>query len=166
MMPNTASHALFDPTTVFGSDKTTQADIFKEVSDTLLEMQYVKPEFLKNLSEREKNYPTGIDMSVVNPDYPNVAIPHTEGEFVNVRMVVPIKLTHPVDFGNMIDPSEHFKVSFLFMILNNDPEGQANVLAEIMGFLTTTPAADLENFFGETNRAAIYSFLNTYFNQQ
>jgi PTS system galactitol-specific IIA component len=52
------------------------------------------------------------------------------------------------------------------MILNNDPDGQANVLSEIMGFLTTTPAEDLQNFLGETNRAAIYSFLNTYFNQE
>jgi PTS system galactitol-specific IIA component len=164
-MPNTTSNTLFDPTAVFVSEQTTQEGVFKEVSDKLLEKKYVKPEFLKNLAEREKNYPTGIDMSVVNPDYPNIAIPHTEGNFVNVRMIVPIKLTHPVEFGNMIDPSQHFKVSFLFMILNNDPDGQANVLSEIMGFLTTTPAEDLENFLGESNRAAIYSFLNTYFNQ-
>ncbi|WP_125570527.1 PTS sugar transporter subunit IIA [Lacticaseibacillus songhuajiangensis] len=164
-MPNTTSNTLFDPTAVFVSEQTTQEGVFKEVSDKLLEMKYVKPEFLKNLAEREKNYPTGIDMSVVNPDYPNIAIPHTEGNFVNVRMIVPIKLAHPVEFGNMIDPSQHFQVSFLFMILNNDPDGQANVLSEIMGFLTTTPAEDLQNFLGETNKAAIYSFLNTYFNQ-
>lgn len=164
-MPNTASHTLFDPTAVFVSDKTTQEEVFKEISDKLLEKGYVKPAFLENLSERERNYPTGIDMKVVNPDYPNVAIPHTEGDFVNTRIIVPIKLTNPMEFGNMIDPSERFPVSFLFMILNNDPEGQANVLSEIMGFLTTTPAEDLEHFFGETNRAAIYSFLNTYFEQ-
>ena len=165
-MPDTVSKTLFDPTAVFVTEQTTQAAIFQEVADKLVEKQYVKPEFLVNLSEREKNYPTGIDMSVVNPDYPNVAIPHTEGEFVNVRLVVPIKLVHPVEFHNMIDPIDKFDVSFLFMILNNDPDGQANVLAEIMGFLTTTPAEDLENLFGETNRAAIYSFLNTFFTQE
>lgn len=164
-MPDTASKTLFDPTTVFVTKQTTQEAIFKEVSDKLLEKKYVKPEFLVNLSEREKNYPTGIDMSVVNPDYPNVAIPHTEGNFVNVRLIVPIKLVTPVEFGNMIEPADKFKVSFLFMILNNDPDGQANVLSKIMGFLTTTPAEDLEHFFNETNRAAIYSFLNTYFKQ-
>lgn len=165
-MPDTASKTLFDPTAVFVSEQTTQAAVFQEVADKLVAKQYVKPEFLANLSEREQNYPTGIDMSVVNPDYPNIAIPHTEGNFVNVRLIVPIKLVHPIEFHNMIDPSDSFPVSFLFMILNNDPDGQANVLSEIMGFLTTTPAEDLQHFLGETNRAAIYSFLNTYFNQE
>lgn len=165
-MPDVANKTLFDPTAVFVTEQTTQEGIFKEVSDQLLAKQYVKPEFLKNLWEREQNYPTGIDMSVVNPDFPNVAIPHTEGNFVNVRLVVPIKLIKPVDFGNMIEPADKFPVSFLFMILNNDPDGQANVLSEIMGFLTSTPAEDLEYFFNETNRAAIYSFLNTFFNQE
>ena len=35
---------------------------------------------------------------------PNVAIPHTEGEFVNARLIVPIALKHPIKFQNMIEP--------------------------------------------------------------
>ena len=33
---------------------------------------HVTADFLKNLNEREDKYPTGIDLSVVSPEYPNV----------------------------------------------------------------------------------------------
>ncbi|MBW4803699.1 PTS sugar transporter subunit IIA [Loigolactobacillus coryniformis] len=158
-MTNTTQESLFSPEAVYISDATTQEALFKEVATNLLAQDFVKPDFLKNLSERERNYPTGVDMSVVSADYPNIAIPHTEGEFVNVRKIVPIKLLKPVDFGNMIDPEQKFSVSFLFMILNNDPEGQANVLAQIMDFLTTTNHNQLLTFFKSSDTNAIYQFL-------
>ena len=53
----------------------------------------------------------------------------------------------PVSFNNMINPAESFQVSFLFMILNNDPEAQANILSDIMGFISTAdPESDYLNF--------------------
>lgn len=114
-------------------------------------------------NEGEDKYPTGIDLSVVSPEYPNVAIPHTESEFVKERKVVPIKLKHPIAFNNMIDPSQEFEVSFLFMILNDDPEGQSNVLAQIMDFINKTPQNQLMTFFKSTSEDAIYSFLKSKF---
>ncbi|KMO50777.1 PTS sugar transporter subunit IIA, partial [Lacticaseibacillus rhamnosus] len=107
-MADTIEQDLFDSSLVFIEDGTDQDTIFKQVSDKLVALGAVKPDFYQHLSEREKAYPTGIDMSVVNPDYPNVAIPHTEGEFVNVRKVVPIRLKQPVEFANMIDPNQKF----------------------------------------------------------
>lgn len=80
--------------------------------------------FLCNLKERENNYPTGIDITPISTELANVAIPHTEGEFVNARLIVPVKLTQEVTFKNMILPDEELSVKFLFMILNNDPEGR------------------------------------------
>lgn len=164
-MPNTTQESLFSPEAIYISDATTQGTLFKEVATNLLAQDFVKSDFLKNLSERERNYPTGVDMSVVSADYPNIAIPHTEGEFVNVRKIVPIKLLKPVSFGNMIDPEQKFPVSFLFMILNNDPEGQANVLAQIMDFLTTTNHNQLLTFFKSSDTNAIYQFLSNNFNK-
>ncbi|KLI75093.1 PTS sugar transporter subunit IIA [Lacticaseibacillus zeae] len=150
---------LFDSKLVFVEDGDNQDTIFKQVSDRLLAAGAVKSDFYQHLSEREKSYPTGIDMSVVNPAYPNVAIPHTEGEFVNVRKVVPIRLEKPIEFANMIAPDQKLQVSFLFMILNNDPEGQANVLAQIMDFLTTSSAETLKSLFQAEDPATIYKIL-------
>ncbi|KRM97208.1 PTS system iia component [Loigolactobacillus rennini DSM 20253] len=164
-MTSTTQDSLFSPEAVYISSATSQDELFSEIAAKLLARDFVKPAFLDNLMQREKDYPTGVDMSVVSADYPNIAIPHTEGEFVNVRKIVPIKLLTPIDFGNMIDPSQKFPVSFLFMILNNDPEGQANVLAQIMDFLTTTNHNQLLAFFKSKDTNAVYQFLNSNFNK-
>ncbi len=41
------------------------------------------------------------------------AIPHTEGEFVNARLIVPVGLKHPIKFKNMVNPSQELEVKFL-----------------------------------------------------
>lgn len=76
----------------------------------------VKPDFYQHLSEREMPYPTGIAKRVVNPAYPNVAIPHTVREFVNVRMLVPIRQQQPVAFANKLAPNQCFNERFLFKL--------------------------------------------------
>lgn len=133
---NSIDVSLFDSDIVYVSKANSRREVFKEVSDDLFKRGYVKESFLDNLNTREDAYPTGVDMTPVSTDYPNVAIPHTEANFVYKRKIVPVKLENPIQFHNMIDPSQKIEVEFLFMILNNDPEGQANVLAEIMDFLT------------------------------
>lgn len=159
------SHELFHPDAVFVTNQTSQAAIFQEVAAQLRQLKAVKPGFAQALLAREHDYPTGIDLSVLNSDYPNVAVPHTEAEFVNTRMIVPIKLMHPVMFGNMIDPSVQLPVSYLFMLLNDELDSQTNILAQVMDLITTTPTKQLTAFFNETNRATIYSLLSTYFSQ-
>ena len=94
-----------------------------------------------------------------------MAIPHTEGEFVNTRMIVPIELTHPIKFNNMIEPDKELDVKFLFMILNNDPEGQANILAQIMDFLNSTPVDQLTKLFNLKSTDEIYEFMAEHFKQ-
>ena len=121
--------SLFDENAIFISKSTQKEDVIKEISDKLLKMGFVKEKFLENVLAREKDYPTGIDLSVVDPELPNIAIPHTEAEFVNY-----------------------------------DPEGQSNILAQIMNFVTTTPPNDLKTFFKSTDTGAIYNFLNKKFN--
>lgn len=154
---------LFVVKDTFVSDQKNKEDVFKEVFSKLSAEGLVKPEFLENLLLREKNFPTGIDLSVVDPDLPNVAIPHTEGKFVNVCQVIPIKCKNPITFYNMIEPQKKIEVSFLFMILNNDPEGQSNILAEIMDFLTTTSKNSLKAFFKADEDIVIFNFLNNNF---
>lgn len=164
-MKTKKNQMLFAKKDIFISQKIDQGRVFKEISQILFEEGLVKKEFLENLLLREKNFPTGIDLSVVDMEFPNVAIPHTEGEFVNVRRVIPIKLLKPIRFFNMIQPEQELKVSFMFMILNNDPEGQANVLAQIMQFLTSTPKRKLKEFFEMKKTDEIYKFLNNNFEQ-
>lgn len=166
MLMEKKEEKLFAEDNVYISSKTTAEEVIQEISDKLLADGLVKPAFYENVIGREKDFPTGIDLNVVNESLPNIAIPHTEGEFVNVRRVIPVHLEHPVTFKNMIDPSASMEVKFLFMILNNDPEGQSNILAQIMNFCTTTNANDLGAFFKSTDKKAIYEFLNRSFKNQ
>lgn len=165
-MSETAIESLFDPKIVYVSSGTTRQAVFKEVADDLVAKGYVKDNFLDNLNSREDAYPTGMDLSVVGSQYPNVAIPHTEANFVYKRRIVPVKLAHPVEFHNMINPTQTMTVRFLFMILNNDPEGQANVLAEIMEFLTHTPWNSLQHLFASDSTEEIFDFLSTNFDEK
>lgn len=155
---------LFDRDSVFISDRDQKEEVIGEVSSRLQDMGLVKDKFLENVLLREKDYPTGIDLSVVDPELPNIAIPHTEAEFVNVRRVIPVHLNREIEFRNMINPEQELKVSFLFMILNDDPEGQSNILAQIMNFVTTTPVNELKTFFKSADTEAIYNYLSKKFN--
>ena len=148
----TNSKKLFAPNAVFVSDQPKQDLVLKEVYDNLLEQVYVKG-----------NFPTGLDTSTLGKNIPNIAIPHTEGEFVNTKLIVPISLTTPVVFHNMINPEQPLEVKFLFMLLDNDPDGQAELLASVMDFLADTPANELREVFNFTDPHAIYAFLKQKF---
>jgi PTS system galactitol-specific IIA component len=161
-MPNSS---LFARDAVYVSDAVDRDAVFSDVYQHLLKAGYVKGNFLSHVLERENQYPTGIDTSPISKDLPNVAIPHTEGEFVNARLIVPVALKHPIKFKNMVDPSQELDVKFWFMILNNDPEGQANVLAQIMYFLSHTPVDKLNKLFNLTSTDEIYDFLVENFKQ-
>lgn len=154
---------MFQKDLVFTSNGDTSTEVFTEIAEQLLAKDLVKPEYLENLIKREASFPTGMDMKVVNPELPNIAIPHTEVEFVKTSAIIPVKLTNPIRFNNMISPDDELEVGYLFMILNNDPNSQAGMLANIMDFMVTTDSNDLKNFFATSDTQEITDFLNSHF---
>lgn len=156
-------NSFFNEKYVFVSPKRTQTEVFQEVFLELLQNNVVKSEFLENLLEREMQYPTGIDLSVVSSTLPDIALPHTESEYVNQTLIVPIKLIHPIPFKNMMEPDETLSVSFLFMILNKLEENQSILLAQIMNFISRIPPDELNTFFALCFAKEIYQFLETNF---
>ncbi|MDO4670296.1 MAG: PTS sugar transporter subunit IIA [Aerococcus sp.] len=157
------STPLFYEDTVFISDAKTQAEMFENVSKALFEKDLVTEDFYQNLVEREENYPTGMDMSPVNKKYLNIAIPHTEVEYVKTTRIVPIKFQHPLTFHNMISPKDTVEAGVAFMILNEDPEGQVNILARIMDFFNRLSEEDALTFFAMDDATDIYNFLTEKF---
>lgn len=150
---------IFAPDAIFVSDQSSQDKVLEEIYDHLLDSGYVKGNFLSHIVEREHHYPTGLDTKTLGSDLPNIAIPHTEGEFVNKRLIVPVALRNPVIFHNMIKPSENLEVKFLFMLLETNPDGQAKLLSQVMDFLARTPEKQLRNFLNFTDPDAIYAYL-------
>lgn len=163
MQQDLSTSLLFHQETTFISDATSQDAVFKEIAQKLYQQELVTADFLENLISREANYPTGLDLTVISSHYPNIAIPHTESEFVKTCRIVPVKLNYPITFHNMIAPDASFEVRFLFMILNDDLGDQAGILANIMDFLNRTPKDDLMAFFQLESTESIYQFLANHF---
>lgn len=127
---------LFDRQLIFFGNASTQKELFQDVGEKLLQNGLVKPKYIEAIMERERNFPTGLDLSVVGEDVPNVAIPHTEVEYCNAEQVVVVKLTEGITFHNMIAPDKELKVKYAFFILNNQKKGQTDILSNLMGFFT------------------------------
>lgn len=94
---------------------------------------------------------------------PDVAVPHTEGNYVSTQLIVPIALRNSATFNNMVNPTEKLKVKFLFLILNNDPDMHSTILAKIMDFLAGTSVDDLNELFNSDSNEEIYDFLENNF---
>ena len=101
------------------------------------ERQIVTPTYRSALIEREKSFPTGLDMEFLGKDLPNVAIPHTDILHNLTENVVVVRLDQPVTFHNMIAPDKEVQVSLLFFIINNSSSSQTNILAQLMDFFTS-----------------------------
>lgn len=121
---------------IFFENAESKEEILRKIGRKLLENGLVKEGFIESIVEREEKYPTGIDLSVVGENLPNVAIPHSEPEYSNCKKLVVVKLEKDIKFKNMIDPSKELKVKYLFFILNNEKSAQTNILSHLMSFFT------------------------------
>lgn len=133
---------LFEPDLIFIEDFNESNEAFEKIADKLFKNGLVKEDYIEALKKREKEFPTGIDLSVIDNKMPNVAIPHTESGYCNVTKVVVVKLKNELSFKNMMDPSKELKVKYLFMILNEAGGEQANILASLMEFVTNKENID------------------------
>ena len=107
-----------------------------------------------------------MDLSPVSELLPDIAIPHTESDYVRTTRIIPIKLKQAITFHNMISPSDQISVHFLFMILNENGEAQAGMLADIMDFINSVDKKDLCSFFELEDTEDIYQFLEKHFTME
>lgn len=127
---------LIEKDLIFKEDFVSLDQAFKCLSKIFLERGLVKQGYLEALMEREKNYPTGIDLTAVSQEFPNIAIPHTESMYCNATKIIVIKLERDIVSKDMMNPDKDLNVKYLFMILNKDGGEQSNILAKIMEFAT------------------------------
>lgn len=147
----------FDKNLIFCLEAASQEDLFNQVARLLEERQIVTPTYRAALIEREKDFPTGLDMAFLGKDLPNVAIPHTDIVHNLAENVVVVRLKEPVTFHNMIAPDQEVAVSLLFFIINNSSSSQTNILAQLMDFFTGN--GNLESLSKLTDEAAIFSYI-------
>ena len=143
---------------VFCLEADNQEQLFDQVATLLEKKKVVTDTYRSALIEREKMFPTGLDMEFLGKDLPNVAIPHTDTIHNLTENVVVIRLAKPVTFHNMIAPDKEVEVSLLFFIINNSSSSQTNILAQLMDFFTGN--GHLEALSKITEPEALFQYIS------
>ena len=148
----------FSKDLVFCLEADNQEQLFDQVATLLEEKKVVTDTYRSALIEREKMFPTGLDMEFLGKDLPNVAIPHTDTIHNLTENVVVVRLAKPVTFHNMIAPDKEVEVSLLFFIINNSSSSQTNILAQLMDFFTGN--GHLEALSKITEPEALFNYIS------
>ena len=148
----------FSKELVFCLEADNQEQLFDQVATLLEEKKVVTDTYRSALIEREKIFPTGLDMEFLGKDLPNVAIPHTDTIHNLTENVVVVRLAKPVTFHNMIAPDKEVEVSLLFFIINNSSSSQTNILAQLMDFFTGN--GHLEALSKITEPEALFQYIS------
>lgn len=104
-------------------------EVVKVLGEKLEAAGYVKDSYTCAVIEREKTLPTGLPLG---GNY-DVAIPHTDVIHVLKPGIAFATLEKPVNFQNMVDPSQAVPVSLVFMLALSEPHAQVIMLQEIAG---------------------------------
>ena len=148
----------FSKDLVFCLEADNQEQLFDQVATLLEEKKVVTDTYRSALIEREKMFPTGLDMEFLGKDLPNVAIPHTDTIHNLTENVVVVRLAKPVTFHNMIAPDKEVEVSLLFFIINNSSSSQTNILDQLMDFFTGN--GHLEELSKITEPEALFQYIS------
>ena len=148
----------FSKDLVFCLEADNQEQLFDQVATLLEEKKVVTDTYRSALIEREKMFPTGLDMEFLGKDLPNVAIPHTDTIHNLTENVVVVRLAKPITFHNMIAPDKEVEVSLLFFIINNSSSTQTNILAQLMDFFTGN--GHLEALSKITEPEALFQYIS------
>ncbi|WP_036077190.1 PTS sugar transporter subunit IIA [Listeria cornellensis] len=124
--------------TLMDGEFESQAVFFIEVSAILERKGCVTPSFCEAIIERERAFPTGLEMNGIV-----IAIPHTDTVHVNRPFVFVGQLRKPLEFIQMGTMDKAIDVEIVFVLGICDPKSQVPLLAMIMEHFTQ------ENFIEE-----------------
>lgn len=109
------------------SDRT---ELFKKLSDTYLEENYVGDGFYDFLSKREDDYPTGLQL-----DNHTAAIPHGDPEHIKESFISVVTLAEPIQMKKMEDPDEAIDVDLFFVLGLADGGQHLDILRKVIGLI-------------------------------
>ena len=149
----------FDQRLCFFHQKVESQDqLFQMMTDKMLEAGCVKENYYEGISNREKEYPTGL--LVGNTGF---AIPHTDSSKVNYSQICFASLNKPVEFANMGDKNDIVKVELVFMLAMSQPHEQVQTLQNLIALFQDEEAIkklkecnNEEDFINILNEKEIY----------
>lgn len=114
---------------ILQSEITEQSELFKVMSDMMVESGNVKDTYFEGITTREASYPTGLEVEGVG-----FAIPHTDSIHVNSSQMCFASLKEPIIFKDMTDLDHEIPVKLVFMLAMAKPHEQIETLQNLVGF--------------------------------
>lgn len=105
-------------------------DLLLDTTKILVSKNYVAEGFDGALLEREKEYPTALQL-----DGYAVAIPHGGSQFVLKDFVSLVTLKNPIKMSQMDDPQELLPIDILFIIGFSQSKTHIKVLKQLMALI-------------------------------
>lgn len=119
---------LLEPKAIlFDLDAKDSAEVLTKLGDLLFKAGFVKDTFINGAIEREKNFPTGLELG----GEINAAIPHTDIVHVIKPGLALATLKNPVIFKNMGDKDQDVPCRLVFVMALNEAHAQVEMLREL-----------------------------------
>lgn len=116
--------------------KTTD-EVFETLGGALTEQGYGKDSYVQALKDREKDYPTALDVNGFG-----IAIPHTAVDHVNKEGTCIGILKDTVRFVEMGSDDDPVDVKAVFMLSVKDPSAHMDYLQRLIGILQDNAVLD------------------------
>lgn len=133
-----------------------QAEYLHLIAEKLKDQGYVEDSYEEAITQREKEFPTGLQTSSIG-----VAIPHTDPQHIKKPFISILKLNKPVRFGQMGTIDQFVDVSYLFMLGFEKGEHQLILLQNLMKMFTDEIA--MEKLINSNDEAEIYQIVTDYY---
>lgn len=103
-----------------------EQELFEQISEELLEKEYVFPKFLKGITKREEEFPTGLMTQFLN-----IALPHADCVYIQKPFLYVVYLEQPIKVRQMGDNQE-MTVNHLLFLGIKEPTKQVDLLSTLM----------------------------------
>lgn len=104
-----------------------QKELFQVMSEQLKNAGCVKDSFLEGITNREQEFPTGLEVNQIG-----FAIPHTDSAHVNSSQICFASLKEPLVFSDMTDKSHEIPVRLVFILAMSQPHEQIDTLQNLV----------------------------------
>lgn len=110
--------------------ETCETDILKKMAEAMVREGYARDTYVEALLQREKSFPTGLDIHGIG-----IAIPHTDPCHVRKEGIALAVLKEPVIFGSMEDDRRTVAVRLIFMLAVLEAEVHLERLQSILNII-------------------------------
>ncbi len=122
---------LCDDAVIIGLEASNSEQVIRTLGGKLLNLGYVKENFVEATLEREVNMPTGLPLG---GEY-NAAIPHVDIEYVNQSALGLATLKQDVVFRNMVENDAEVPCRLVIMLALDQPKSQIEMLQSVAAVL-------------------------------